>query len=118
MTRGPDGALIVCDQGDHTHEAQLSRADPDTGGTTTLASAWHGRPLNSPNDVPVRGDGTIWFPAPSYGQPAGLPAPTTMSGRRVLPRSGHGPVDDGRRPPRQAERSGLLARPQRVVRDR
>src|SRR3954471_24728993 len=67
MTRGADGALILCDQGDFTHEARLSRVDPHTGATTTLVDAYHGRPLNSPNDVAVRGDGTIWFTDPSYG---------------------------------------------------
>ena len=67
MTRSADGALILCDQGDFAHDARLSRVDPHTGATTTMVNAWHGCPLNSPNDVAVRGDGTIWFSDPSYG---------------------------------------------------
>jgi len=33
----------------------------------TLTDRWGGLRLNSPNDVTVRSDGTIWFTDPSYG---------------------------------------------------
>jgi hypothetical protein len=78
MTRGADGGLVLCDQGDLTHDARLSRVDPRTAATTTIVDAWHGRPLNSPNDVAVRGDGTIWFTDPSYGHLQGF-RPTPAS---------------------------------------
>jgi gluconolactonase len=78
MTRGAGGGLIVCDQGDFTHDARLCRVDPQTAASTTIVDAWHGRPLNSPNDVAVRRDGTIWFTDPSYGHLQGF-RPTPAS---------------------------------------
>ena len=32
-----------------------------------LADHWNGSPLNSPNDVVVKSDGSIWFTDPTYG---------------------------------------------------
>lgn len=37
------------------------------GSITTLASHWQGKRLNSPNDVVVKSDGSIWFTDPDYG---------------------------------------------------
>jgi gluconolactonase len=37
------------------------------GRRTSLATSFRGRRLNSPNDVVVKSDGTIWFTDPSYG---------------------------------------------------
>ena len=37
------------------------------GSVTKLADSFEGRKLNSPNDVVVRSDGSIWFTDPSYG---------------------------------------------------
>merc|ERR1712046_200526 len=34
---------------------------------TQLISTYKGQKLNSPNDVVVKSDGTIWFTDPSYG---------------------------------------------------
>jgi gluconolactonase len=59
--------LLVCEQGGFHHPARLSTLDPRTGATTTVVQDYEGRPLNSPNDVVVRRDGTIWFTDPSYG---------------------------------------------------
>jgi len=68
MALAPDGALLVCEQGSRTRPARVSRMDRATGATQTVADAWDGRPLNSPNDVTVRpGDGSIWFTDPCYG---------------------------------------------------
>lgn len=78
MTRDRDGELVLCDQGDFAHDARVSRVDPHTGATTTMVNAWHGCPLNSPNDVAVRSDGTIWFTDPSYGHLQGFrPKPSS-----------------------------------------
>ena len=37
------------------------------GQVTVLVDRWQGRRLNSPNDVVVASDGTIWFTDPPYG---------------------------------------------------
>ncbi|NBS01934.1 MAG: SMP-30/gluconolactonase/LRE family protein [Rhizobiales bacterium] len=45
---------------------RLTRTEPD-GTITVLADHYQGKRLNSPNDVVVRSDGTIWFTDPDYG---------------------------------------------------
>lgn len=37
------------------------------GTITTLVDTYEGKRLNSPNDVVVKSDGTIWFTDPTYG---------------------------------------------------
>jgi gluconolactonase len=59
--------LLVCEQGGFDSPARLSSLNPRTGATTPVVQSYDGRPLNSPNDVVVRRDGTIWFTDPSYG---------------------------------------------------
>ncbi len=61
-TRDPEGRLLSCQHGTRS----LTRTEHD-GTITTLASAFAGKPLNSPNDVVVKSDGTIWFTDPTYG---------------------------------------------------
>jgi len=61
-TRDRQGRLISCEHGTR----RVSRTEID-GSTTTLAESFGGRRLNSPNDVVVRSDGTIWFTDPTYG---------------------------------------------------
>jgi gluconolactonase len=72
MTLGPDGRLILCEQGSLMWPAVLSAIDPATGAREVLVDNWRGEPLNSPNDVVVRHDGTIWFTDPSYGHLQGF----------------------------------------------
>jgi gluconolactonase len=67
MALGHDGRLVVCEQGTRGEHARISRVDPMTGEVETVVDAWGGLRLNSPNDVAVRSDGTIWFTDPSYG---------------------------------------------------
>src|SRR5215469_11846432 len=67
MTLGHEGRLVVCEQGTRSAVARISRVDPRTGRVDTLVDNWGGLRLNSPNDVVVRRDGTIWFTDPSYG---------------------------------------------------
>jgi glucose/arabinose dehydrogenase/sugar lactone lactonase YvrE len=38
-----------------------------SGEVTTLADRFEGQSLNSPNDVVVKSDGTVWFTDPDYG---------------------------------------------------
>ncbi len=56
--------LIACEHGTR----RVSRSEPD-GSIVTLADRYEGRRLNSPNDVVVRSDGTIFFTDPPYGLP-------------------------------------------------
>ena len=37
------------------------------GTVKTLVGFYEGKPLNSPNDLVVKSDGTVWFTDPSYG---------------------------------------------------
>ncbi|HEY3716208.1 MAG TPA: SMP-30/gluconolactonase/LRE family protein [Jatrophihabitantaceae bacterium] len=56
------GRVISCEHGTRS----VTRTEFD-GSVTVLADRWKGRRLNSPNDVVVRADGTVWFTDPSYG---------------------------------------------------
>ena len=56
------GRLVTCEQGNR----RVTRTEHD-GSVTVLADAYQGKRLNSPNDVVVRADGSIWFTDPSYG---------------------------------------------------
>ena len=67
MTLDLDGRLVVCEQGRGYSRARISRLDPATGAIETVVDELGGLPLNSPNDVVVRSDGSIWFTDPSYG---------------------------------------------------
>ncbi|WP_433167153.1 SMP-30/gluconolactonase/LRE family protein [Kribbella sp. CA-247076] len=57
-----EGRLISCSQGDR----QVVRTEYD-GRRTVLAAHLDGNRLNSPNDVVVKSDGSIWFTDPPYG---------------------------------------------------
>src|SRR6516164_5511707 len=72
MALGHDGQLVVCEQGTRSEHARISRVDPVTGQVESVVGGWGGLRLNSPNDVVVRGDGTIWFTDPSYGYRQGF----------------------------------------------
>ena len=72
MALGRDGRLVVCEQGTYDAPARISRVHPATGEAETVVDAWGGLRLNSPNDVVVRSDGTIWFTDPSYGHLQGF----------------------------------------------
>ncbi|HZZ44533.1 MAG TPA: SMP-30/gluconolactonase/LRE family protein [Tepidisphaeraceae bacterium] len=54
--------LISCEH----QTRRVVRTEPD-GSITVLADAYDGHKLNSPNDVIVKSDGTIWFTDPPYG---------------------------------------------------
>jgi gluconolactonase len=76
MTLGLDGRLVVCEQGSHATPAAITLVDRASGRTETLVAGWRGLPLNSPNDVVVTSDGSVWFTDPSYGALQGFrPAP-------------------------------------------
>jgi gluconolactonase len=58
MALGHDGRLIVCEQ----IAGAIAAVDRSTGKRELLVAGF-----NSPNDVVVKRDGTIWFTDPSYG---------------------------------------------------
>jgi gluconolactonase len=57
-----EGREVVCSQG----HRRIERVEHD-GTITPLVSTYQGSRLNSPNDVVVKSDGTIWFSDPPYG---------------------------------------------------
>lgn len=61
-TRDRQGRLISCEHGGR----RVTRLEVD-GSITELASSFEGKRLNSPNDVVVKSDGSIWFTDPTYG---------------------------------------------------
>lgn len=62
QTRDRQGRLITCSH----HNRCVMRTELD-GEVTVLADRFEGKRLNSPNDVIVKSDGTIWFSDPPYG---------------------------------------------------
>ena len=56
------GRLVTCEHSGR----RVSRTEHD-GSVTTIADRYKGKRLNSPNDVVVKSDGSIWFTDPTYG---------------------------------------------------
>jgi gluconolactonase len=61
-TRDRQGRLVSCEHGSR----RVTRTEPD-GSLTVIADSYQGKRLNSPNDVVVTSDGSIWFTDPTYG---------------------------------------------------
>jgi len=57
-----EGRLVTCE---HLNR-RVTRTEHD-GRITVLADRYRGARLNSPNDVVVKSDGSIWFTDPDYG---------------------------------------------------
>jgi gluconolactonase len=62
LTYDRAGRLLACE---HSNR-RVTRQEAD-GSLTVLASSYDGKKLNSPNDIVVRSDGTIYFTDPPYG---------------------------------------------------
>lgn len=60
--RDRQGRLVSCEHGNRC----ISRTEAD-GSVVTLVDRYDGNRLNSPNDLVVKSDGTIWFTDPPYG---------------------------------------------------
>lgn len=56
------GRLVTCEHGGR----RVTRTEHD-GSITVLADRYDGKRFNSPNDVVVKSDGTVWFTDPTYG---------------------------------------------------
>ncbi|MEJ5946412.1 SMP-30/gluconolactonase/LRE family protein [Pseudokineococcus basanitobsidens] len=80
-TLGLDGEVVQCSHGNRRVEVERD------GVVTPLVTSWRGHRLNSPNDVVVRSDGTVWFTDPAYGihRPAeGHPGEEEYGGHHVF----------------------------------
>lgn len=62
LTLDRDRRLIACEHGNR----RVSRTEHD-GTIVALAETWEGKRLNSPNDIIVRSDGSIYFTDPYFG---------------------------------------------------
>jgi gluconolactonase len=61
-TRDRQGRLITCE-----HDARrVTRTEYD-GAITVLMDRFEGKVLNSPNDVVIKSDGSVWFTDPPFG---------------------------------------------------
>jgi gluconolactonase len=61
-TRDRQGRLVTCEHGTR----RVTRTEYD-GSVTVLADGFAGKRLNSPNDVVVKSDGSVWFTDPPFG---------------------------------------------------
>jgi gluconolactonase len=61
-TRDRQGRLVTCEHGSR----RVTRTEYD-GSITVLMDSFDGKRLNSPNDVVVKTDGSIWFSDPTFG---------------------------------------------------
>ena len=57
-----EGRLVTCEHGGR----RVTRTEPD-GSITVITDRFEGKRYNSPNDVVVKSDGSIWFTDPTYG---------------------------------------------------
>lgn len=56
------GRLVTCE-----HSGRRVTRTGHDGSVTVLADRFEGKRLNSPNDVVVKSDGSVWFSDPTYG---------------------------------------------------
>jgi gluconolactonase len=64
LTLDHEGRLIICEHGNR----RVERLEAN-GRRTILADRFEGKRLNSPNDVVVKSDGSIYFTDPPFGLP-------------------------------------------------
>ena len=117
-TRDRQGRLLTCE-----HDARrVTRTEYD-GTITVIADRFDGKPLNSPNDIVCKSDGSIWFTDPPFGilgyyegYIAKPELPTNVY--RVDGKTGPAHGGDGRRRPartawrsRRTSRSSTSSRP-------
>ena len=115
-TRDRQGRLVTCEHG----ARRVTRTEHD-GTITVICNRFDGKPLNSPNDVVVKSDGSVWFTDPPFGigsnyegHRAEPELPTNVyrvdgrTGRATIVAEGH----------QRAERAVLLARRNAHVRRR
>ncbi|WP_300034359.1 SMP-30/gluconolactonase/LRE family protein [uncultured Roseobacter sp.] len=79
------GRMVSCE---HGGRRVIRRTDPkDLNAVEVIAEQYNGKRLNSPNDVVVRSDGSVWFTDPPYGINSdieGYPAESEIGGCYVF----------------------------------
>lgn len=84
-TRDLQGRMLSCE---HGGRRVIRRYDPeDAAAIDVIADSYDGKRLNSPNDVVVRSDGSVWFTDPPYGinsDAEGYPADSEIGGCYVF----------------------------------
>jgi gluconolactonase len=63
LIRGPYNSILMADHGNRT----VAKLDLATKTKTLLADRFRGKRFNSPNDLVLAKDGSIWFTDPPYG---------------------------------------------------
>lgn len=99
MTYDANLNLLVCEHA----TSSVARFSPD-GRREVMCSHYQGKELNSPNDICVKSDGSIYFTDPTFGRMEyyGVPRPTQLGFQGVyMMRPGHTP---GREPELVADR--------------
>jgi len=80
-----EGRIVSCE---HGGRRVIRRLDPhDADAVEVIADSFNGKRLNSPNDVVVRSDGSVWFTDPPYGinsDVEGYPAESELEGCYVF----------------------------------
>lgn len=61
LTLDKEGRLLACE-----HDGRVSRTEHN-GEVTTLVNSYKGKRLNSPNDIVVKSDGSVYFTDPPFG---------------------------------------------------
>src|SRR5258706_11441317 len=62
LTRDRQGRLVTCE-----HDTRRVTRTEFDGSITVLVDKFDGKPLNSPNDIVVKSDDSIWFTDPPFG---------------------------------------------------
>lgn len=64
IATGPEGRVVFCQHGDR----RIVRLEPD-GHLTFLVERFHGKRINSPNDLVFKSNGDLYFTDPPFGLP-------------------------------------------------
>ena len=107
-TRDRQGRLVTCEH----RGRRVTRTEYD-GSITVLMDGYEGKRLNSPNDVVVKSDGSIWFTDPLFGISGyyeGEKAELRTPSRRLAGRRPHRAADNDGRRYRGPERPRIFAR--------
>lgn len=88
LTYDRQGRLLAC----HHASSSVSRTELD-GSVSEIATHYEGKQLNSPNDIVVKSDGSVYFSDPSFGRMEfyGVPRDAELAFRGVyrLSKDGH-----------------------------